>query len=324
MPRDIPQQLRDIASSQEGVVSRRQALSAGMSRGSIVSKVRSGRWQQVHPGVYALFTGSLPRLARLWAVVLWAGDDAVLSHESAAELHGILRRPGRTLHVSIPLEQQRVRPVPGVCVHRSKYLPDPALFPPGRLPVTSPADTVLDLVKDAANEDDVCGWITRGLTNGGVSPESLRAALARRSRVRWRADIEILITEAVEGTQSPLEHRYDRDVECAHGLPRSTRQVPYTKRAGTTGYRDRYYEAYRVIVELDGRADHPDDKRQADVDRDNAAVATDDARTLRYGWRRVRWSACDTAAEVADTLRNHGWTGHLRPCSPTCRARRAG
>jgi hypothetical protein len=318
---DIPEELVDVAKSQEWVVSRGQALSAGMSRGSIASKVRSGRWQRVYPGVFALFTGPLPRLARLWAVVLWAGEDAVLSHQSAAELHGMLRRPGSTLHVSIPLDQRRLRPALGVRVHRSKYLPDPALLPPGRLPVTSPPETVLDLVRAAANEDDVCGWITQGLTNGGVSPESLRAALARRSRVHGRADIEILITEASEGTQSPLEHRYDRDVERAHGLPRSIRQAPYIKPGGTTGYRDRYYKEYRTIVELDGRTDHPDDRRQADTDRDNAAAAHSDARTLRYSWRRVRWSACETAAEVALTLRNHGWTGHLRPCSPTCRAR---
>ena len=321
---DVPEELLEIAAAQEGVIARRQALSAGMSRGSLVSKVRSGRWQPIYPGVYAVFTGSLPRLAQLWAVLLWAGEDAMLSHESAAEVLGMLSRPARVIHVSIPLAQRRLRRIAGVRVHRSKYLPDPALFPPGRLPVTAPADTVLDLINATTSADDMCGWITRGLAKGGVSAESLRAAMARRSRVRGRPDIEILITEAVEGMQSPLEHRYDRYVERAHGLPRSTRQAPYTKPGGTTGYRDRYYEAYGVIVELDGRADHPDDRRQFDTDRDNAAVVTDDARTLRYGWRRVRWSPCDTAIEVAGTLRNHGWTGHLRPCSPTCRARRTG
>lgn len=319
MSSDIPGELRDIAARQEGVVSRHQALGAGMSDGSITSKARSGRWQRIYPGVYALFTGSVPRLARLWAVVLWAGERAVLSHESAAELHGMLRRPARTLHISIPLDQ-RLRPVPGVRVHRSKYLPDPALFPPGWLPTTDPPNTVLDLVQIAANEDDLCGWITRGLSKGNVSPESLRAAMACRSRVRGRADIENLITEATEGTQSPLERRYDHDVERAHGLPRSNRQVPYLKPGGTTGYRDRYYEAYGVIVELDGRADHPDDRRQADVDRDNAAVVSDSAVTLRYGWRRVRWSPCGAAAEVAGALRKHGWTGRLRHCSPSCAA----
>jgi hypothetical protein len=317
---DILEGLRDIASWQAGVVSRQQALNAGTPCGSIASKLRSGRWQRLYPGVYALFTGPVPRLARLWAVVLWAGKDAVLSHESAAELHGMLRRVEPIFHVSIPLVQ-RLRPVPGVCVHRSKYLPDPALFPPGQLPVTSPADTVLDLAlgEAAVNEDDLCGCITRGLTKG-TSPESLRAALARRTRVRGRANIEILITEATEGTQSPLERRYDRDVERGHGLPRSSRQVPYSKSVGTTGYRDRYYEAYGVIVELDGRTDHPDDRRHVDVNRDNEAVASDDARTLRYGWRRVRWSPCETAAEVAKTLGKHGWTGRLRPCSPGCTA----
>jgi hypothetical protein len=315
---DIPEQLRDIAALQEGVVSRRQALMAGMRDWSIDSKVRSGRWQRIYPGVYALFSGPVPRAARLWAVVLWAGENAVLSHESAAELHGMIRRPTPVFHVSIPPDQ-RLRPVAGVRVHRSMYVPDSAVFPPGRLPVTDPNNTVLDLVQAAADEDEMCGWITRALSSDFTSPRSLLTALARRTRVRGRADIEILIAEAACGTQSVLEHRYDRDVERAHGLPRSSRQVPYAKPSGTTGYRDRYYPRYRVIVELDGRADHPDDRRQADTDRDNAAIASEDAHTLRYGWRRVRWSGCETAAEVAAALRNRGWTGTLKPCSPTCR-----
>ena len=62
----------------------------------------------------------------------------------------------------------------------------------------------------------------------------------------------MLITEAARGTHSLLEYHYDRDVEGAHGLPKSARQAPYTKPDGSKGFRDRLYREYGVLVELDG------------------------------------------------------------------------
>src|ERR1700733_13068838 len=48
-----------------------------------------GPWQQLHFGVYATLTGKPPPDARLWAAVLRAGPQSILSHETAAELHGL-------------------------------------------------------------------------------------------------------------------------------------------------------------------------------------------------------------------------------------------
>lgn len=47
----------------------------------------------IHPGVYATFTGQVGRQARMWAALLYAGEGARLSHETAAELTGLADRP---------------------------------------------------------------------------------------------------------------------------------------------------------------------------------------------------------------------------------------
>ncbi len=52
-----------------------------------------------------------------------------------------------------------------------------------------------------------------------------------------------------------LEYRYLRDVERAHGLPRSRHQVRVVI-AGQAAYRDAYYDEYQLAVELDGRLAH--------------------------------------------------------------------
>jgi hypothetical protein len=57
---------------------------------------------------------------------------------------------------------------------------------------------------------------------------------------------------------SALEHRYLRDVERPHRLPRGVRQAPARNAdGGRTEYRDVLYEAYLVAVELDGRRPTP-------------------------------------------------------------------
>ena len=79
MASELPSTLRDLARYQYGVVSRSQALRAGLTPDMIKFRVRSDRWRQIHLGVYATFTGVPGRSAQLWAAVLSAGLGAVLS-----------------------------------------------------------------------------------------------------------------------------------------------------------------------------------------------------------------------------------------------------
>jgi very-short-patch-repair endonuclease len=98
--------------------------------------------------------------------------------------------------------------------------------------------------------------------------------------------------------------------------------VAFTTRDGRRGRRDRVYEPYGVVIELDGRLAHQPEDKWRDTGRDNAAAAGGH-QTLRYGWSQVKWQPCDTAAEVARVLRRNGWEGRPRPCSPGCRVGRA-
>ena len=145
----------------------------------------------------------------------------------------------------------------------------------------------------------------------------LKAAMSARKKMRWRKELTELIDAAAGGAHSVLEFRYDRDVERAHGLPAAEHQVPFTGPGGRRGFRDRVYEEYGVVVELDGRLAHPAENQWKDKARDNAAAA-EGKQSLRYGWMHVRWQACATAAEVARVLRLHGWDGRPKPCSPGC------
>jgi hypothetical protein len=309
--------------SQSQVTSRGQAFAAGWSRKAIAHRLESGRWYRLQRGSYATFTGDPPRDATLWAALLRAGSGAVLSHETAAEVHGFAREPCGKIHISIPAERHPARntPIPGAIVHRRRVL-EPAWTPPWELPRTTAADTVLDLIDAAETFDDAYGWICRALGRRAISVFSLREALAQRKRIRWRTLLAEALDDADEGINSPLERRYVHGVERPHGLPSATRQAK--RRVGSRNiYLDNLYEPYGVCVELDGAATHPAEGRWQDTARDNANLIEDDTRTVRYGWTDVTASRCATAIAVARLLRKQGWTGRLRRCGPACPVARA-
>jgi len=188
-------------------------------------------------------------------------------------------------------------------------------------PRTKVEETVLDLTQTAATFDDVCGWVTRAFARNLTDEARMRAAMRRRIKLRWRAELHELIAAAASGDHSVLEYRYDRDVERAHGLPEPVRQAPFARPGGRGGRRDRLYREYAVVVELDGRLAHPVEAQWRDEARDRAAAAAG-LQSLRYGWTDVRQHPCATAIEVAKVLRARGWGGWPRRCSPGCPVQR--
>ena len=313
MSADFPPHLAASVEFQVGIMTASQAAAAGLSEKTLRTRVRQGRWQRVHRGVYATFSGQLSRPAELWAAVLSAGPGAMLSHRSAAELQKLMDEPSQPIHVAVP-EERRVQPIPGVVIHRSNRAAR-ALHPAAAPPRTRVEDTILDLVDDARSLDEAVGWITRGLGRRLTTADRLRAALARRSRIRWRAALTELLSPDQAGVLSVLEHRYVRDVERPHKLPAAERQAKF-RDDGRSGYRDALYRAFGVTVELDGQLAHPAEKKWRDARRDNLAAAGGIS-TLRFGWQDVTARPCEVAAQVAAVLSRGGYAG-ARPCSAGC------
>lgn len=288
-------------------------LSGGLTAAAIRWRLRDRHWQRLHFGVYAAFTGEPGRLPRLWAAVLYAGDGAMLSYHTAAELSGLVRQPSSLIHVTIPADR-RVRPADELVVHvsaRARRARHPALAPPrSRI-----EETVLDLVQVSATAEDAYGWVTRALGGRLTTQPRLADALGLRPRTRWRAELDAAISTDFQGVHSVLEHRYARDVERRHRLPRGQRQAR-VRHGGSSEYRDILYAGYGVAVELDGMAAHPAGMRWGDIQRDNRAAAAGLV-TLRFGWLDVTRHPCRVASQVAGTLRQRGPV-QARPCSPGC------
>jgi hypothetical protein len=255
----------------------------------------------------------------MWAAVLYAGRNAVISHDTAAWLHGLRDGCPAVVDVSVPHGRRHRPSRRGVRVRQTRHLTQ-RRHPVGSPPRTRLEETVLDLCDQYRTEEPVISLIIAACQRRLTTPARLRDAGRGRKRMKWRALVRDLLCEVEDGVQSELERRYRRDVERAHGLPRGERNSVDVVR-GRHRYRDVRYRRFRAVVELDGRAAHPDETREIDNLRDNDLVVDEGTTTLRYGWRSVAGDPCRTALQVGCLLTRNGWTGRLRSCDrPGCAA----
>ncbi|MGD0683803.1 MAG: type IV toxin-antitoxin system AbiEi family antitoxin domain-containing protein [Streptosporangiaceae bacterium] len=310
----LPGSLAELAEYQRGVITRQQALAAGLASSAICYRVSSGRWQRLYPGVLAVFSGEPGRATLLWAAVLRAGPAAALSHQTAAELNGLTRKTAGLIHVTVP-SARRVEPAPGLVIHRSARVLA-ARHPSQTPPRTRIEETVLDLSHAARTFDEALGWLSAACGGRLTTPRRIADAMSQRARQRYREAIRLALDDVADGAHTVLEYRYLHNVERPHGLPRAERQVRVV-RGVRTAYLDSLYRRYLVVVETDGRVAHPAEGRWNDVHRDNAA-ATEGIITLRYNWSDVTTGPCAVAAEVGAVLAKRGWPGPLRRCGPRC------
>ena len=314
----LPATFRDLAEFQRGVVTTRQALLTGLTKDTIQAQLDGGRWQRIHRGVFAAFSGEPGRAALLWAAVLRAGPGAALSHYTAAEMHGMARKSSQSIHVTVPVDR-RPEPIAGVIIHRSKRIRH-ACHPAQSPPRTRVEETVLDLTDVARTFDDALAWLCAACGGRLTTPQLVNDAMSKRTRLRFREGLQLALGDVADGVHAVLEYRYLHDVERGHGLPRAQRQFRVV-RGKRSEYLDALYREYLVVVETDGRLAHPAEARWADVRRDNANAA-DGIITLRYDWADVTKRPCRVAAEVGAVLSRRGWPGPVRSCGPACGLRR--
>lgn len=299
----IPQLLLDTAAAQAGVVTRQQAIWAGLSERCLRRLVAEGCWMRLARGIY-----QVSGLPPAWRSLAWAGtlvcEGAAVRGHAAARLWGFHEE--ETFPIGILLPPGAKSGILGGWWEFSRTrVGFRAVGSPPRLDVEH---TVLDLC--AVNPDSSSVWVTQAVGGRRTTVARLREALGEQSRHPARRQLGEVLGDVDEGCHSPLELTYRRDVERAHGLDPGQRQV----RSGTGGYvRDVTYDE-GLVVELDGRRGHDGAGFFRDIDRDNYHLVYEGLQTLRVGWKQCHEDPCRVARVVAALRRSLGWTGDLRRC----------
>jgi len=239
-------------SEQHGVIDTSQLYGFGLTWAAVRAQILAGRWQPVVPRVYATFTGPLPRESRISAALLYAGPVAVLSHRTAAELWRMRPESAGPVHVTVPYQCSAISQPRLVVVHRSRAFRNIAVD--GRPPLTSRADTAVDLAVAEPSPREAQLLLTDLMTARRVAVEHVRRRLSERQPRRYKLELEQAVARVQAGVESMLEERYAVDVEVAHGLPAAHRQAPF-RVDGRKLFEDAVYDGLGVplTVRLDGR-----------------------------------------------------------------------
>ncbi|WP_425436998.1 type IV toxin-antitoxin system AbiEi family antitoxin domain-containing protein [Mycobacterium aquaticum] len=293
---------------QDGVISRRQALGAGLVQHDIRRLLRRNQWARVHAGVYIDHTGPLTWTQRAWAAVLYAAP-AALCLESA------MGDEGSPIHVAVARDRAGLAEPAGVRIHHLAHLEGRVLWnvSPPRMRYD---DAALDVACRASSELDAIAVLANACQSRRTTAQRLLNTLDSRGRVRRRRWLRAVLVDLADGTCSVLEHGYLVRVERPHGLPRAIRQKRSASSVGVC-YRDAEYSE-RLVVELDGRVFHDSaTRRDADFERDLDA-AVDGRSTVRLSYGQVFDRPCQTAGKIALVLQRHGIIAPGRPCGASC------
>ncbi|MET0838077.1 MAG: type IV toxin-antitoxin system AbiEi family antitoxin domain-containing protein, partial [Marmoricola sp.] len=253
---------------QSGVISRRQALAAGLEPHDLRRLVRRREWAAVHPGVYATHTGPLTWVQRAWAAVLLSWP-AALCHESALRAGdgpGLRARSREeTIHIGVDRGRSMLVVPDGIELHHLTRFEEKVLWNLGP-PRLRYEEAALDVAASAQTELDAVAALAKACQSRRTTARRLLTTLDQRPRVRRRDWLRGVLLDVAEGTCSVLEHGYLARIERPHGFPPAQRQVRAEASTGVV-YRDAQYRV--VLVELDGRLFHdPAEARDRDFERD--------------------------------------------------------
>lgn len=274
-----------IAADQHGVISRRQALAAGLPRGVLERRVSSGRWRPLHPGVYVPRPVPSSWHQELMAAVLRGGPEAYASHRSAAQLRSLDGIEDAVPEISVTSGRR----MKGVIVHRRDPRDEPRIVLIEGIRASCVERTIIELAA-----------VTSPFRLGLAVDDALRRRMTTISRLGFALEEPSSRGKAgLGGLRKVLEQRRDEDgladspletlllrLLRRHGLPPPVLQFRVLDGANVVARLDFAYPVLRLGIEADGFRWHGGRERWArDLRREN--------RLKLLGWTLLHFSKED-------------------------------
>lgn len=287
---DPDQKVAELATRQYGVVSRVQALAAGLTPPAITRRLSSGRLLRLHREVYALAGVPSSWRQTLIAAVLWGGPGSAASHRSAASLWK-LDGSAPVLEITTPrrLESATVK------AHRLDPLSSRDLKVIDGIPTTGIDRTLLDLAA-VLDMDPLEDALDSALRKRLTSVPRLQLRLRQESGGRGTKKLRKLLDERSADGQpsaSRFETRLNR-LLLDGGLP-ALRQYTVWDGGEFVARVDFCYPGAKVIVEADSYRWHSSKRAwQRDMERRNQLTS--------LGWQIVHITWEDLTRRPQATL----------------------
>ena len=281
--RDIDDHVAEIASRQAGAFSLDQVRSAGGDDGLARRRVAAGQWTRPAEQVLVLRGAPSSFEQKLWVAVLDQGSLSVVSHESAARLHGLVTFT-RSEVLSLTVQHGGRRTPLARCHQTRRPLEGVALATLPGLLVSSVAACIVEL-STVCSISRVRVVLDESLANRDVRLTSVvdRWLDARSRGLRVRA-LGPLLAERGSGRDIPTSelNRLLRGILDRLDGPPATYEAAFPGQELPGCLVDGLLMPERIIVEGDGRRWHTRVKDFArDRERDRAAARAG-CITVRY------------------------------------------
>lgn len=247
--------LTAVSAGQDGLITRSQAVAAGISDDALAHRVGpGGRWQRVLPRVYATFTGRLTESQRRTAALLYAGPQAMLGGPTAAALMGLRYAPtDRRVHVLLPHAVRR-RSAGFVAIRRTTHRLVP--WYAGEWPVCPPEVAVVDATRAMRSLRDVRALVCESVQRRRTTPSELMRAVtaggSAGSALARRA-----VEDVTAGCRSSPECELRDVLAGSRRLPCAAWNVTVRDAAGRfLGVPDAWFDDVWLAVEVDSREHH--------------------------------------------------------------------
>lgn len=181
--------LRRLAASQDGYFTTEQAEALGFEAPAMVANIAVGDWTKVERNLFRLTDWPHSDLEQFAMWCAWFGGDAVISHQSAAELHGFGHLHPQFVHVSaftnLRLTDTRL------AVHRLQLTPHD-FESTGTFRMTTPVRTILDLAAGGISQITLDEVVGDAAAIGRVDPSALyEEAVNGPDRVAERVELAL-------------------------------------------------------------------------------------------------------------------------------------
>jgi hypothetical protein len=273
-----------IARTQHGLITYRQALECGMTSQTILRRVRQGRLSRVLPSVYCVAGTAESFLQKAMAAQLWMGGRSAVSHYTAAYLQRLWAlEPERVEIATLKARQTRID---GIVVHEVQRLPPEEIGLVKGIPATTAERTVLDLaprLSHVALERLVDDAIHRRLTSVDRLWEEVDRC-GGRGKAGTAALRRLLETRGPQeaAAESPLEMKLMR-LLASCGYPQGIPQYEIWHEGHFIARVDLAYPDKKLAIEADGYRFHSNSfDWHRDQVRFNSLVSVD--------WRLLRFT----------------------------------
>ena len=172
-------QLFNIAQTQGGFFTARQAEEAGFDPHNFTYHIKAGNWERECRGVYRLSNYPMVEHPDLIVWSLWSrGRDekpkGVYSHETALSIFNLSDIMPSKLHMTVPSNFRRSAKTPKILVLHYADLQPEEIRGNEEYKVTRPIKAILDLCKDKRIEDELLlQALAEGKAHGLITQEEI-------------------------------------------------------------------------------------------------------------------------------------------------------